>query len=349
MGTFRRFARAGGLLFLATFTPACQKESQSGPDVLATVDGKPIFRQDVERQYKTRQSTDADAGNAEQALGLKLNILNELINNQILVAHAGRAGISVSETEVEQKISELESPYSKEEFERKLAEQGLNRDELRRQVRESLLVTKLVNKDIASRVTVSDAEVADFYQRNKARFNVPETTYHLAQIEVTPAPTPDVRNLKNDDAKNPAAAERKIQALYAQLRAGGDFMKLAQAYSEDPRTSAGGGDLGFIPASSLDRNPQLKQAVAALKVGEISGIIRTPAGFHIVKLLGREERGQRTLDDPTVKNTIHQSLMNEKEELMRAAYIENLRNQAKVENFLAEQVVAAGGNATSSK
>ncbi len=328
---------------------ACKRSQPLGPDVLATVDGKPIFRQDVERQYKGRMATEADPGNAEQALGLKLNILNELVNNQILVAHAERAGISVSQAEVDKKLAELESPYHKDEFAKKLAEQGLTPDELGRQVRESLLVTKLVNKDISSRVTVSDAEIADFYEHNKARFNVPETTYHLAQIEVTPAPTPDVRNLKNDDAKNPAAAERKVQALYAQLRAGGDFMKLAQEYSEDPRTSAGGGDLGFIPVSSLNQNPQLKQAVASLKVGEISGIIRTPTGYHIVKLLGREERGQRTLDDPTVKNTIRQSLMNEKEEVLRAAYIENLRNQAKVENFLAEQVVAGGGNASPSK
>ncbi len=308
------------------------------------VDGTPINRQEVERQFRNRQSTDAEPGDAEQALGLKLNILNELINNQILLAHAASAGISVSEAEVDQKLTQLEAPYSKEDFDRNLNAQGLNRDELRRQVRENLIVSKLVNKDIASQVTVTDAEIAEYYERNKARFNVPETTFHLAQIEVTPAPTPEVRNLKNDDAKNPAAAERKIQAIYAQLRAGGDFAKLAQAYSEDPRTSVGGGDLGYIPISALDRNPTLKQAVSSLKAGEISGIIRTPAGFHIVKVLEREERGQHTLNEPTIKNGIRQTLANEKEEVLRAAYIENLRNRAKVENFLAEQVAASRGN-----
>src|SRR5438094_2285336 len=341
-------AVAGALVLVAPWW-ACQRSAALEPDVWATVDGKPIYRQDVERQYRDRLSTDADPTNAAQALCLKLNILNELINNQILVAHAGRAGIAVSEPEVDQKLAELESPYSKAEFERNLNAQGLTRDELRRQVRESLLVAKLINKDVSSQVTVTDAEIAEFYERNKARFNVAETTYHLAQIEVTPGPTPDLRNLKNDDANNPAAAERKIQALYAQLRAGGDFAKLAQEYSEDPRTSAGGGDLGFIPASSLDQNPPLKQAVSSLKVGETSGIIRTSRGTHIVKLLGREERGQRTLDDPTVKNGIRQSLMNEKQELLRAAYVENLRNRAQVVNFLADQVVQAHGNPIAEK
>ena len=333
-------AVAGALVLVAPWW-ACQRSAALEPDVWATVDGKPIYRQDVERQYRDRLSTDADPTNAAQALGLKLNILNELINNQILVAHAGRAGIAVSEPEVDQKLAELAVHFielPRHRLSRRFAE-----------VPRVLLVAKLINKDVSSQVTVTDAEIAEFYERNKARFNVAETTYHLAQIEVTPGPTPDLRNLKNDDANNPAAAERKIQALYAQLRAGGDFAKLAQEYSEDPRTSAGGGDLGFIPASSLDQNPPLKQAVSSLKVGETSGIIRTSRGTHIVKLLGREERGQRTLDDPTVKNGIRQSLMNEKQELLRAAYVENLRNRAQVVNFLADQVVQAHGNPIAEK
>ena len=351
MKLFARSARvAAGALMVTAFLPACHKENTWGPDVWAVVDGKPIYRAEVERQFRSRISqSGTDPSNPEQALSFKLNILNELINNQILMAHAERSGVSVSETEVDQKLAELESPYNKEEFERKLTDQGLTRDALRQEIRQSLLVTKLINKDITARLSVSDAEIADFYQRNQSRFNVPETTYHLGQIEVTPVRTPGVRNLKNDDADNPAAAERKIRAIYARLRAGDDFAKLAKEYSEEPRTSSGGGDMGFVPASALEHDPQLKRAIVALKIGEVSGIIPAPSGYHIVKLLGREERGQRTLDDPSVKNAIRQSLMNGKEELLRAAYIENLRNRAKVENFLASQVVGAGGNPPASK
>jgi len=350
----KRFARSAcvavGALMVAGVFPACQKAKTWGPDVWAVVDGKPIYRAEVERQFHSRLSqSGTDPSNPEQALSFKLNILNELINNQILVAHAERSGVSVSETEVDQKLAELESPYSKEEFERKLTGQAMTRDALRQEVRQSLLVTKLINKDITARLSVSDAEIADFYQRNPSRFNVPETTYHLAQIEVTTVRTPDVRNLKNDDATSAAAAERKVQAIYARLRAGDDFAKLAKEYSEEPRTSSGGGDMGFIPASSLEHDPQLKRAILSLKVGEFSSIIRAPSGYHILKLLGREERGQRKLEDPSVKNAIRQSLMNGKEELLRAAYIENLRNRARVENFLAAQVVGAGGNPPPSK
>jgi len=148
-----------------------------------------------------------------------------------------------------------------------------------------------------------------------------------------------VRNLKNDDAKTPAAAERKIQALFARLHAGDDFATVAQEYSEDARTASGGGDMGFIPVSALNPTPQLKQAVEALQVNQYTGIIRSSSGFHIIKLLGIEPAGTHTLTEMRVQNAIRQTLKNEREQLLKAAYIETLRNRAKVENYLAEQIV----------
>jgi peptidyl-prolyl cis-trans isomerase SurA len=211
-------------------------------------------------------------------------------------------------------------------------------------VRDSLLVEKLINKEITSRVSVSDSEVAEYYESNKASFNVPETQYHLAQILVTPARDPQLRNLAGDDAKTPAAAERKIKALSMRLRQGEDFEKLAQAYSEDPNTVSGGGDMGFIPASALASQSKIRMALQSLKVGQVSGIIRDTEGYHIVKILGREDAGQRPLSDPRVQNSIRQSLMNTKEQLLKTAYIEGLRDQARVSNYLAGEIVKAGGS-----
>jgi peptidyl-prolyl cis-trans isomerase SurA len=336
-----RRAFAALVLTLAAFLvlPGCRRQSAPGPDVWAQVDGTPISREAVERIYRSRLAGGRAATNTEEALSFKLNILDELINNQILAAHASHARITASEAEVDNKIAELQSPYSKEEFAKKVQDQGLNMDELRRQVRQNIIITKLINKEIMARISVSDAEVAAYYDRNKASFTVPETEYHLGQILVTPFPDPEVRNLKNDDANSPATAERKIQALYARLKQGADFSTLAQEYSEDPRTASGGGDMGFIPLSSLKTNKQLMQVVDTLKVGQISGILRTQTGFHIVKLLGIESPGQHPLSDVKVQNAIRQTLRNEKEQLLKAAYIEVLRNRAKVVNYLAEQVV----------
>ena len=329
------FMQLAGLAALTS----CQRKSPSDREVVAKVDGEPIFRDQVERVYRSRQGAGSDTNSREEAWSFKLNLLDELINNQILVDHASHAGITVSEAEVDNKVAELQSPYSAEEFQKRLRDQGLEMEDLRKEVRRNVIITKLINKEIISNIKVTDAEIAAYYERNKANFNVPETAYHLAQIEVTPAADAEVRNLKNDDAKTPVAAERKIQALYARLRAGDDFATVAQEYSEDPRTASGGGDMGFVPASALNSSPQLKQAVASLQVNQFTGIIHLPSGYHIIKLLGKEEAGKHTLSEVGVQNAIRQTLRNEREQLLKAAYIETLRNRAKVVNYLAEQIV----------
>ncbi len=329
-------------LLLVTF--ACQKPQLKSGVAWAEVDGQPIFRDQVEKIYRSRVSSSGAAADKEEVLSYELNILDELINNQILLAHAAHSGITVSEAEVDTKVSQLESPYSREEFQQKLKQRGMDESDLREEVRTTLMVNKLITKDIDSRISVSPEEIAAYYGRNKSAFNVPETEYHLAQIEVTSRPDSDVRNLKNDDAKTPQAAERKIMALYAQLHSGADFSTVAQEYSEDPTTTSTGGDMGFIPASGLDANPTLKKIVLSLKVGEISGIIKTKDAYHIIKLLGIEQAGQGELSDPKVQSSIRKTLVNEKEQLLKAAYIENLRDQAKVKNLLAQQIVQHGAD-----
>jgi peptidyl-prolyl cis-trans isomerase SurA len=318
--------------------PSCRQRRASDREIWAEVDGQPIYRDQVERVYRSRAATGADASSPEEALSFELNILNELINNQILIDHAARAAISVSEAEVDTRVARLQSPYSKEEFEKKLKDQGLEMGDLRQQVRQDVVLTKLINKEIDSRISVSDAEIAGYYERNQSNFKVPETQYHLAQIEVSSTGTPEALDLKNGETKTLAMA-RKIQALYARLLSGEDFAALARQYSEDPKTAEGGGDMGFIPASALNANPQLKQAVAALKINQFSRILRDRDGYHIVKLLGREEGGLHPLSDVRVQNSIRQTLRNEKEQLLKAAYIEDLRNRAKVVNYLAAQIL----------
>ncbi len=329
------FALLAGMVVL----DSCQTRSGSDRAVVAKVNGQPIYRDQVERVYRSRQSAGPDSSSQEEALSFKLNVLDELINNQILVEHASHAGITISEAEVDNKVAELQTPYSADEFRKRIRDQGMEMDELRKELRQTLTITKLLNKEIVSNIKVSDADIAAYYERNKANFNVPETAYHLAQIEVTPGADPEVRNLKNDDAKTPADAERKIQALYARLHAGDDFATVAQEYSEDARTASGGGDMGFIPVSALATTPQLKQAVLGLQVNQYTGVIRTSGAYHIIKLLGMEPAATHTLSEVRVQNAIRQTLKNEREQLLKAAYIETLRDRSKVENYLAQEIV----------
>jgi peptidyl-prolyl cis-trans isomerase SurA len=329
-----------GLAVALLMMPACKRQPAGSGAVWAQVDGHPIYRSQVEKIYRSRVGSTGEAGDREEALSYKLNILNELINNQILMAHAAHSGITVSESEIDTKMGQLKSPYSQQQFEQKLKDRGITEGDLRDEVRTTLTVNKVINRDINSHVSVSDADIKAYYEKNKASFDVPETEYHLAQIQVTPGSNNEVHNLKNDDAKTPQMAQRKIQALYAQLRAGQDFSTVAQNYSEDPTTSMSGGDMGFVPESSLGANPMLERVVKSLKPGQFSPIINTQhTGYHIIRLLGIEKAGQHPVTDPKVQSQIRKTLQNEKEQLLKAAYIENLRDTARVKNLLAEQIV----------
>jgi peptidyl-prolyl cis-trans isomerase SurA len=115
-------------------------------------------------------------------------------------------------------------------------------------------------------------------------------------------------------------------------------------YSEDPQTATSGGDLGYVPESSLGQsNPALKTAVMALKPGEISDVIVLPDSYRILKLIAKEAPGQRDLNDPSVQSTIRDALRTRKEQLLRTAYLSEARDEAKVENYLAQQVIESAG------
>jgi peptidyl-prolyl cis-trans isomerase SurA len=167
----------------------------------------------------------------------------------------------------------------------------------------------------------------------------------MAQILVTPNPDPNVRNLKNSKAQNAADAKAKIQDIMRRLQQGEDFNMLAQSYSEDP-SAPNGGDMGFIPASQLEKvSPEFRKMLDAIQPGSISGIVTMGDSYRILKVFEREPAGQRELTDPRVQQKIRDTLMNRKDQVLTAAYYEVTRNTAKVVNYLAQQVVDNAGKA----
>ena len=157
---------------LAALT-ACGRKVASDREVQAKIDGQAIFRDQVERVYRSRQGATPDANSPEEAMSFKLNVLEELINNEILIEHASHAGITVSEAELDNEVAKLQSPYSAEEFRKRIHDQGLEMEDLRKELRRNITITKLINKEIVSNIKVTDADIAAYYERNKANFNVP--------------------------------------------------------------------------------------------------------------------------------------------------------------------------------
>lgn len=333
-------------LFLAVIFLAggCKKTGAPAADVWAVVNGKEIKRDEVEKYYRTRISPEAQEPSQEEALSLKLNVLDELINNEILLERAKKLNLEASDGEVEDKFTEFKSPYTEDEFQRQLKERGVTVEDLKNTVRRELSIQKLINREVVSKVAISDQDITDFYNANRAQFNVAEPQYRIAQIVVTPRKDPQIRNRKNDDATNEAEAQRKVKMLVDRLNSGADFSQLAMDYSEDMNSATTGGDLGYVPESSFNQSdPTLKKIVLSLKPGQVSPPIVLKDSIRILKLVTREAPGLRGLSDPQVQQTIRDTLRNRKEQLLRAAYLAVARDDAKVSNYLAEQVLESNG------
>jgi peptidyl-prolyl cis-trans isomerase SurA len=340
--------RAVGLLPLAAMLFAtmagCNKQTQHASDVWAVVNGKEIKRDEVEKYYRTRVNPEGQEPSQEEALSLKLNVLDELINNEILLERAKKLNLEASDGEVEDKFTELKSPYTEEEFQRQLKTGAVSVDDLKRDLRRQLSITKLMNREVVAKISISDQDVAEFYSANNAQFNVAEPQYRIAQIVVTPKKEPQIRNRKNDDATNEAEAQRKVKMLMDRLNSGADFGQLAMDYSEDMNSAATGGDLGYVPESALNQSdPMLKKLVLGLKPGQVSQPIQLKEGYRILKLITRESPGLRGINDPQVQQTIRDTLRNRKEQLLKAAYMAVARDEVRTTNYLAQQVIEAAG------
>ncbi len=317
---------------------------------MATVDGRKIFRSDVDKYYDNNVASAQQAPTGEQATALRLNILHQMIDDEILMRRAEKLGLLATDDEVDRKFNEIKTPFTQEEFTKRMQDKKITEADFKRDIRRSITVDKVLNKEVVSKINVTDQDITDYYNAHKAEFNLIEPQYHLAQIMVTPAPNPQAHN-QNDKAQNEADARKKIQMIANRLDSGDDFATLAMKYSEDPETSGNGGDLGTVPESGLKgTDPATRDAVMKLKPGQYSPIIvvanpaaRQLVGFRIVKLVAKEPAGQRELSDPRVQQAIRSQLRDRREQLLKAAYYEVLRDSAKVENYYAKKILDSNG------
>lgn len=322
-----------------------------GPNVVATVNGHAIERAELEKYYQSNLGKANPQPSPEQAQATRLQILHQLIENEILQQRAAKLHLVATDAAVDAKLAEMKAPYTQEEFNQKLQASNLTLNDLRSQIRRSLTSDELINKEITSRINITDADITNFYNTNKAQFNFIEPKYHIAEIVVTTKPAQMQRgaNLQNSKATSDADARKKIEMLHSRLESGDDFGTVAANFSENPNDASSGGDMGLIPESSLRSDPTVYAAISKLKPGEMTDVVpllqpgqKTPSAYAIYKLLEIEPAGQRELNDPRVQQDIRQQLRENREQLLRAAYYEMLSDQAHVKNYLAEQIFKSG-------
>lgn len=326
---------------LALSSISCQR-STAPSSVAARVNGKDIPMSEVEGYFKVRSEQLDPKPEGDQANLLKLDILRDLIEAEMMDQKAAELKIQPSAAEVDAEIKNLKGNTTDAEFQKTLAEKGVAEADLRKEITRSLTQAKVMDSQVRAQVKVTDAEISSFYQQNKEAFDIKEPMYRIAVIAVSSDPSAPENNAQNDKAMGEEQALEKIQMLEVRARAGEDFQELARQYSEDPQTAQAGGDMGYQTAAMLERfGPQFRDTIMKMKPGDMTPVIRAEGSYFLFRLLSTRSPGQGNLNNPEVRQTIHDQLQNQKQQLLTAAFNEQLHDQAHVENFLAQQVVAS--------
>lgn len=335
---------------MALFFAGCTGRGND-KDVMAKVNGYKVLRSEVDKTYNTQVAGSPQKPTPTEEEALRLNILNQIIYRQLLLQKAEKLGVVANDDEVETKFNQAKAPYTKEEFQKQLKDSGFNSEEdYKLDLRRNLTVEKLLNKEIASRVSISDAEMKTYYEQNKTEFNLIEPRYRLATIFVSNQPSNEPGH-SADKTQLDAQARRKIQMIHNRLDSGEDFTELAQKYSEDPDTARSGGAVQPIPESQVKNLDSVtRDAVLKLKPGQYSEVVpavnpqtRQQGGYQIIRLNGKDIAGQRDLNDPQVQQFIRNKLRSQREQILRAAYDESLRDNAEIHNYYAEQILNSVG------
>lgn len=344
--TSTRVPRVALALAATCLVAACRGGAPAAPpvsaDTWAVVDGRNITTADVEKTFQRNRDV-AQTLSTEETLTAKLQLLDDLITQDLLLAKARALMIDVSQADVDKAYTETKGPMTDEVFTQELSRRNLTTDDVRETVRRDLIVAKVLTAEVSAKAVVADQEVTDFFNTNKAQFNLSEDGYRLAQIVVTPVQEAQLANRSGDDATTPQAVAAKVKMLMERLQGGAAFGDMAMDFSEDPESAQRGGDLGLVPLSAVRQaTPALRDAVLSMEPGR-ARVVNQGGATAIVLLVGVEKAGQRELSTPGTKEQITAALKARKEQLLRAAYLTALRTDADITNHVARRLVAGNG------
>ena len=202
-----------GALAVACVTTACRSTPSTPavtvtPDTWAVVDGHTISKDDVDKAYR-RTRDNSQTLSEEETLTAKLSLLNDLIVQEILLAKARTLKIEVPQSDLDTAYANAKKNIPDDAFQQELTKRNLTPEDMREGLRRELLTQKVIEQEVGSKITVSDKDVTDFFNANRAQFNIAEESYHIAQIVVTPVREAQTANGTGDDATTPAGGGRQ--------------------------------------------------------------------------------------------------------------------------------------------
>lgn len=344
----KRIISLAGLALVATFFAACGGTTPAGNsaggvdpnETAAKVNGKTITMEEVDRAVKGQAQGQESKLSPLELAGARLQVLQSLIEQEVMFQKAEKENLVPSEEEITGEVNKrkTQSGLSVEEFDKQMAQAGLNEKSFRESIKKGLAIQKLVDKITARIETPKDKEITDFFNSNPEMF-VKKRGVRLAAIVIDPTDSG-----QGDVTKNATEAQQKVQEVLGKVsQPASDFAALAREYSEDG-SKLQGGDLGYISEESLKQNfgEQIAAAFMAptFTVGKVTNAIPLNGKAYIFKLQERVEKDENlTLESPDVRPQIQQMLVDNRKQLLAASYQAMAMNEAKIENFLAKKVV----------
>ena len=294
----------------------------AGQDTVARVNGVAISAQELKRASKVMLAGQRGmVPSADQQKEFEKQALTQLISAELLYQAGQKLEIKDLEKQVDDKFAQGKAKFAKsEDFAKAMKEMDMEEKDLRDYTRRDLIITNFVEKNIIPKVKVSEEDARKFYDENPDKFTRPETVKasHIL-LGVDPKAS----------AEEKKAAREKAEKLHKELKAGADFAALAKVNSTDS-SSQQGGDLGYFAKGQMV--PDFEKVAFALKPGEISDVVETPFGYHIIKLV--EKKPTEKVDFKDVKPRIEEFLKNQKVGAAVNDYLEEARKTGKIEMLL---------------
>ncbi len=299
-------------------------ETGAPEDKVAVVNGSVITRAQFDREMGMVRERFAQQGRPLgdiQMLAIQNQVLESLISRELLYQESQKKGIKVEKEIVTEQFDTIKERFtSEEEFRNTLKRMNISEDLLKSQIERGLVIQEFVDKEFGQKVTIPDKDAKAYYDSHPDSFKRPEqvrASHILAKAD------------PNATEPQKGEARKKIEEVQRKVKKGEDFADLAREFSEGP-SNVNGGDLGFFGRGQMVK--PFEDAAFALKPGEVSDIVETQFGYHLIKVTDRQPETVVAYGD--VKDRLQQYLKEQKVQEELGKYIEKVKGEAKIERLL---------------
>ena len=289
------------------------------PAVVARVNGESITKADFERALEALEGRAGGPVPADQRDTIYRRVLDELVGYTLLSQEATARKVTIPDADLDARVAQIRGQFpSADDFTKLLAERKMTPDQVRNDTRRDLVIAKLLESEVETKATVKPEQITEFYTKNPDQFKQSEKV-RASHILISAA--------RDADAATRAQARAKAEGILKEVKAGKDFAALARQHSQDPGSGAQGGDLGFFEQGQMVG--PFNEAAFSMKPGMTSGLVETDFGFHIIRVVERQEGRSVPLEE--VRTQLEQFLLQQNRREQTTAFVNGLRTKGTIE------------------